>query len=149
LPGLTVENVLETGVTWEGDFRCFLGSHKIIVWITPDVYVYSQGFYDGDDPSVLMLRRFHGINMLVHVRSGTDAAEATVTCDFLVRLLAPCEKHDIYIRGNNDEASTPLSGAALSLFFPREPQLSYSPSHFGVNDLELRPVSCTSDHVTT
>jgi hypothetical protein len=59
--------------------------------------------------------------MSVHVTPDTAAAAATTTCDFMVRLLATYEKHDVYINGCSDGASTPLSGAALSLFFQESP----------------------------
>jgi hypothetical protein len=55
--------------------------------------------------------------MFVRVRSRTAAAAATVTCDFLLRLLATCEEHGVNIKGSAGEVSNPLSGAALSLFF--------------------------------
>jgi hypothetical protein len=43
LPGLTIENVLATGITWE-EFRRFLDGK--IVWMTLDVFVCSR-YFDG------------------------------------------------------------------------------------------------------
>jgi hypothetical protein len=116
LPGLTVENALATGVTWD-DFLRFIRDK--VVWMAPDVYVYSHEYYVGGALMVLQLGGDAGTNSMcdVHVRSGTDAASATVTCNFLLRLLATCENHDVYINGCFGEVSTTLSGAALSLFF--------------------------------
>jgi hypothetical protein len=37
LPGLTIENVLATGLTWV-DFCLFLDGK--LMWMTPDVYVF-------------------------------------------------------------------------------------------------------------
>jgi hypothetical protein len=112
LPGLTIENVWATGVTWD-EFHRFL-CHKV-VWMTTNVYVSFQRTYE--DPLVLGLGGDFHTSMLVRVRSGTAAAAATVTCDFLLRLLATCEHHNVIINGCSDGASTPLSGAGLSLFF--------------------------------
>jgi hypothetical protein len=114
LPGLTIENVWATGVTWD-EFHRFL-CHKV-VWMAPNVYVCSRYLYGEGDPWVLRLGSDHGPYMFVRVRSGTDAAAATATCDVFVRLLATSEEHDVYIRGCSDGVSTPLSGAGLSLFF--------------------------------
>jgi hypothetical protein len=116
LPGLTVENVLATGVTWD-EFHRFL-RYKI-VWITPDVYICANGFDSSGYPWVLGLGGdvYGRTNMFVRVRSGTPATAATATCDFMVRLLATCEHHNVMINGCSGGASTPLSGAALSLFF--------------------------------
>jgi hypothetical protein len=117
LPGLTIENVRAMGITWE-DFCRFLLQGKV-VWMTPDVYIHSQRF-GGLGESVVSLEGNNDANRLyVHVRSGTPATAAT--WDFLVRLLATCESHDVHIRGNTGEASTPLSGAGLSLFFQESP----------------------------
>jgi hypothetical protein len=61
---------------------------------------------------------------------GMAAAAATVTsCDFLLRILATCEKDGVFIFGTDRNlVSPPLSGAGLTLFFLREPKLS-SQSH--------------------
>jgi hypothetical protein len=76
LPGLTIENVLASGVTWE-DFQRFLRDNKI-VWMTPDVYVCSRSF-GVDDPRVLGLEGGFGTHMSVYVTQGT--AEACSNCD--------------------------------------------------------------------
>jgi hypothetical protein len=114
LPGLTIENVLATGVTW-GDFLSFVRGK--LVWMTPDVYVCPNGLDVGRDTWVLVLGVPGGASMFVHVAEGTPATAATVTCDFMVRLLATSEEHGVYIRGSSYEVSTPLSGAALSISF--------------------------------
>jgi hypothetical protein len=114
LPGLTVEDVLATGVTWE-DFCRFLQGK--IVWMAPGVYISSLDFNGGSDTWVLVLGVPGGASMFVHVTRGTAAAAATATCDFLMRLLATCENHDVYINGCFGEVTPPLSGAGLSLFF--------------------------------
>jgi hypothetical protein len=115
LPGLTFENVLATGVTWE-EFLRFLWDK--VVWMTPDIYIHSQRFGGGDEPIVFLL----GVpvvekKIFVRVTWGTPAAVATATCDFLVRLLATSEQHDFLIEGRQNEVPPPLSGAGLSLFF--------------------------------
>jgi hypothetical protein len=115
LPGLTIENVLATGITWE-DFRLFCRDK--VVWMTPGVYLSFH--YDAGDPTVLSLGGdVVGIlitNLYVHVTEDTAAAAATATCDFLVRLLATSDKRDVCIAGRCNAVPLPLSGAALSLF---------------------------------
>jgi hypothetical protein len=113
LPGLTVvDNVLATGVTWE-DFCLFLQGKG--VWMAPNVYVCCRSFYGSE--SVFSLGCLGHTYLCVCVTPDAAAAAATATCNFLVRLLATCEHHDVYIGGCSSGASTPLSGAALSLFF--------------------------------
>jgi hypothetical protein len=112
LPGLTIENGLATGVTWE-DFQRFLDGK--IVWMTPDVCICSN--HVSGSESIFWLGGDGGTNMCVRVRSGTPPAAATVTCNFLLRLLATCEHHGVSITGLDRSVSPPLSGAALSLFF--------------------------------
>jgi hypothetical protein len=124
LPGLTVENVLATGVTWD-DFLSFVRGK--LVWMTPDVYVSFRRTYE-DPLAVLSLGVFHGTSMFVHVRSGTATTSASATCDFMVRLLAASEHHDVSISGRNSTVAPPLSGAALSLFF-QESRDSFGKSH--------------------
>jgi hypothetical protein len=69
LPGLTIENVLATGITWE-DFRLFCRDK--VVWMTPGVYLSFH--YDAGDPTVLSLGGdVVGIlitNLYVHVTRG-------------------------------------------------------------------------------
>jgi hypothetical protein len=124
LPGLTVENIWATGITWE-EFRRFLG-FDTVMWMMPGVYVLSGVYVFShkrniiDHPLVLGLGGYDRASIRVHVRSGRAeaAATATATCDFLVRLLATCESHGVNIYGrNNRMAPSPLTGAALSLFF--------------------------------
>jgi hypothetical protein len=113
LPGLTLENVLASGVTWE-DYHRFL-YHKV-AWTAPDVFV-CFGYMSGLGVSVLSLGVDDHLDGRVNVTPGTAAAVATATCDFLVRLLATCEKRGVYISRFQNWASPPLlSGAALSLF---------------------------------
>jgi hypothetical protein len=89
--------------------------------MTTHVYVCSQRF-GGDDPLwILGLGGDGYTNMCVHVTPDTPPAVATATCDFLVRLLATCEQRDLYIEGCSDGVPSPLSGAALSLFFQESP----------------------------
>jgi hypothetical protein len=112
LPGLTVENVLAAGVTWE-DFHRF--ARDKMVWMTPDVFVCSPILPMYGDPVVLSLGVNNGyISLRVHVTSDTADAVATETCDFLVRLLATCEERDLYIDGRYNSVSPPLSGASFS-----------------------------------
>jgi hypothetical protein len=59
--------------------------------------------------------------LFVGVTTDTAADVVTATCDYMLRLLATCEEHAVYIYGHSEEASTPLSGAALSLFFQEGP----------------------------
>jgi hypothetical protein len=74
-----------------------------------------------DDPEVLALRvEAYTLFLRVHVRMGmaTATAAATVTCDFLLRLLAACKNDGIFIGGADcNLVSPPLSGAGLTLFF--------------------------------
>jgi hypothetical protein len=113
LPGLTLENVLASGVTWE-DFHRFL-YHKV-AWAASDVFVCS-GYMSGLGESLLSLRVDVSFDVRVNVTPGTAAAAATATCDFMVRLLATSEEHAVNISGNIAAAPPPLSGAGLSLFF--------------------------------
>jgi hypothetical protein len=86
--------------------------------MAPGVYISSQAFNGGGDTWVLKLGGYGiGTSLYVHVAEGTPATAATVTCDFMVRLLATSEEHGVYIRGSSYEVSTPLSGAALSISF--------------------------------
>jgi hypothetical protein len=126
----------------------FLGRDKKFLWMAPGVYVLSHHFYGGSDPWGLVLGVPGGAKLLVRVRSGTAAEVVTATCDFIVRLLATSEEHDVYIRGCSDGVSNPLSGAGLSLFFSREPKLP-SPCHIELHGPGRRAVSCTCEHVTT
>jgi hypothetical protein len=115
LPGLTIENVWTTGVMWE-DFHRFLRDN--VVWMAINVFVFLRGSYVGEDMMVLKLGGI-GAGLYVSALEDTAAAVATATCDFLVRLLATCEHHDVIIAGrqSNTVLLTPISGAGLSLFF--------------------------------
>jgi hypothetical protein len=118
LPGLTTENVRETGVTWDelGRFR----GHDKAVWLAPNVYVmFSRYFNGGRDPLVLYLGSSDGIfSMHVHVTLGTATAAAAATCDFLLCLVATCDRRDVCIQGSNGKTSPrPISGEAIPLFF--------------------------------
>jgi hypothetical protein len=120
LPGLTVESVLATGVTWD-EFRRFLRDK--IVWMTPHVYVCSHDFDFGGHPRVIGIEGRYGwidggigTSLYVRVRSGTVASAAAATWDFVMRLFATCGLHNVIIAGCGNELLT-LSGAALSIFF--------------------------------
>jgi hypothetical protein len=114
LPGLTVENVRATGVTWEGFCRFLQGK---VVWITHDVFISPKHLYAiYIYISVLGLRADVHTKLYVHIRSGTAPAAAAATCDCMLRLLATCEDYAVYIEGHAGTLSTPLSGARLSLF---------------------------------
>jgi hypothetical protein len=121
LPGLTVEHVLATGVTWE-DFYNFLQGK--VIWMAPDVYICSAYMVNTRDPVfdplIFVLGDDSGnTSMRVRVTEGTAFAIATATCDFLLRLFSTSEQHDVYIRGRPHSVPPrpPLSGAGLSLFF--------------------------------
>jgi hypothetical protein len=115
LPGLTIENVWAAGIMWDG-FHRFL--HNKVVWMTPDVYVCSVNLSNTSDPLVLTLGEYPGnISLSVHATPDTAASVATATCDFLLRLVATCEESYLFIDGSRRDVSTPLSGAAISLFF--------------------------------
>jgi hypothetical protein len=90
--------------------------------MTPYVYVGSDYTYtiNTGDPVVLVLRTeaYQYPRLRVHVRMGVAAGAATATCDFLLRLLATCEKDGVFISGKKDNEVPPaLSGAGLSRFF--------------------------------
>jgi hypothetical protein len=114
LPGLTVENVRATGVTWE-DFHRFL-RYKI-VWITSEVFVGSGLIKHRGYPMFFAVGG-GGTRLVVRVVAANAEATATVsaTCNFAVRLLATYERPGLYINGR-DNVSSPISGAGLSLFF--------------------------------
>jgi hypothetical protein len=133
LPGLTIENVLAMGGTWE-DFCRF--ARRKMVWMTTHVYVYSQSMSGMGDALVLML--FNAARLNIYVVRGTAPAAATATCDFLLRLLATCDKRDLSIKGHNLVVPTPLSGAALSIFF-RE-------SRDGLRKVKLHDITFGEDH---
>jgi hypothetical protein len=115
----TWADFLATGTSWEG-FRSFCQDK--VVWMTPYVYVGSDYTYtiNTGDPVVLVLRTeaYQYPRLRVHVRMGVAAGAATATCDFLLRLLATCEKDGVFISGKKDNEVPPaLSGAGLSRFF--------------------------------
>jgi hypothetical protein len=115
LPGLTIENVWATGITWE-EFRRFLQGK--IVWMTTNVYLCYPYLYGSVDPWVLVLEGDGHNKLFVHVMEGADAEVVTATCHYMVRLLATCEHHGVSIGGrHSNTVPSPLSGAALSLFF--------------------------------
>jgi hypothetical protein len=120
LPGLTIENVLAAGITWE-EFWRFLDDGNV-VWMTPDVYVHTC-WSQTHNPRVFQLGANACTSPLVsvYVRSDTAAVEAVATCNFLVRLLAASEQDDVCITGsynaNVPSPCPPLSGQTLSLFF--------------------------------
>jgi hypothetical protein len=120
LPGLTVDDILATGNSWED--LCFFLHGKVLL-ITPDVFICSRGISLGE-PVVLVIGddvNDWENNLCVHVTSGVADAVATATCHFLLRLLATSEKPDVYMRGQNSWVASPLSGAGLSLFFQECP----------------------------
>jgi hypothetical protein len=122
LPGFSVENILASCIyiSW-GGFCRFLRDK--VVWMTPDVYIRSRYLSVSDNPLVLVIGDddLDWENSLrVHVTPGMAAA-ATVTCDFLLRLLATSAQHNLYARGQNSWVASPLSGAGLSLFFQECP----------------------------
>jgi hypothetical protein len=115
LPGLPIENVLATGITWE-DFLHFIRNK--IVWITADAYVCISLVYLQSDSTVLELSSDDPYTrMFVRTVQGTADAVATATCDFLLRLLGTSEQHGVFIGGRGISHLSPLSGAGLSLFF--------------------------------
>jgi hypothetical protein len=121
LQDLTLEDVLATGISWE-EFCLFLRNK--VVWMTPDVYIRSGYMVtNADDLEVLALQAEASRcpRLRVHVRMGMAAAGVTATCDFLLRLLATCEKDSVFISGFCNAVSPALSSAGLSRFF-RESQ---------------------------
>jgi hypothetical protein len=125
LPHLTLEDVLATGITWTVLCR-FLGRDKAI-WMTRDVFVCSGNFVrDALDVDYWLDRKYLALGgvedadtkLSVHATRDTPAAATRATCDFLLRLLATCEQHGVYI-GTRDTITVPLpiSGAALYRFF--------------------------------
>ena len=119
----SAQNILATGITWKDLLRFLPGK---IAWISPDVYVCTEGFtsFLTDFPMVLLLavNPSGQPNLCVHVSSSSPVTAATVACDFMVRLLASSEDHeDVFLKGcpsNNLHAvPTPISGVALSHFF--------------------------------
>jgi hypothetical protein len=119
LPHLTPSDILATGVTWD-EFLIFVLVK--IVWMTPNVYVTTMfHMYGTGDSMVLALgANADDITLPVYVTPDTPAAVATATCDFLLRIFATSEPHDLHISGSEDEvpqAPPPLSGAAITLFF--------------------------------
>jgi hypothetical protein len=120
LPHLTLQDVLATGITWE-DFCLFFEGK--VVWMAPGVLVCSDDFvgnaHDWWDWFVLALGGDADTRtrLRVYATRGTPAAAATVTCDFLLRLLGTCEQNGVYIRTRDTSVPLPISGAALSRFF--------------------------------
>jgi hypothetical protein len=157
LPHLTLEDVLATGITWTVLCR-FLGRDKAI-WMTRDVFVCSGNFVrDALDVDYWLDRKYLALGgvedadtkLSVHATWDTPAAATRATCDFLLRLLATCEQHGVYI-GTRDTITVALCfyirRSSISIF-QREPKLS-SKSVLSRNDLERRPVPCTHDNTTT
>jgi hypothetical protein len=84
-----------------------------------------------DTPWVLFLRGNGRVSLDVHVMPNTDAAATTATCDFLLRLLAPCEGHARYIRGGHPNllnASHLLHMALLYLSFSTKAEAVFEKS---------------------
>jgi hypothetical protein len=114
LPHLTLLDILATGITWD-EFLIFLRNK--MVWMTRNVYVFNEYMPQTGDPLVLALGAIGGTTRLrVYATLATAAAVATETCDFLVRLLATCEYHELRIEGSGNSVP-PISSAGLSLFF--------------------------------
>jgi hypothetical protein len=119
----SAQDILATGIVLKDLLRFLPGK---IAWMTPDVYICTQGSTTvlADFPMVLLLAvdASRQPNLCVHVSGSSPVTAATVTCDFLVRLLATSKnQQDAFLKGcpsNNLHAvATPISGAALSHFF--------------------------------
>jgi hypothetical protein len=107
--------------------------------MTPDVCACPRQFYGGVSPLVLNLGASGGTTSLrVQTTWGTAYGAATATCDFLVRLLATCEKDDLFIEGSSSSTPAPLSGACISLFFQE--------SRDDLRKIELRKMTLSEDH---
>jgi hypothetical protein len=114
LTGLTVENIMAAGIKWD-DLCRFLPDK--IAWMAPDVYVCMYGYNLVDTPRVLTLGGDPYTSVCVFVMPNTDAAATTATCDFLLRFLTTSEHVDVCFEGSHPSLTSPISGAALSLFF--------------------------------
>jgi hypothetical protein len=119
----SAQDILATGIVWKDLLRFLPGK---IAWMTADVYICTEGFttFLTDFPMVLLLavNASGQPNLCVHVSGSSPVAAATVTCDFMVRLMATSEYHeDVFLKGcpsnNLHGLPTPISGAALSHFF--------------------------------
>jgi hypothetical protein len=118
LPHLSSEDIATTGITWETFDDYFDGDHDRVVWITPDVYIYSEGSSNKLFPWILVLSLGEGVR--VHVREGTAAAVATAACDFLVTILATREEEYTYLEGRSISSTVPISGPGLSRLFQEQ-----------------------------
>jgi hypothetical protein len=119
----SAHNILASGITWKDLLRFLPGK---IAWMAPNVYICTEGCtsFLTDFPMVLLLavNASGQPNLCVHVSGSSPVIAATVTCDFMVCLLATSEdREDVFLKGcpsNNLHAvPTPISGAALSHFF--------------------------------
>jgi hypothetical protein len=124
LPGLTIENVRATLLTTWDAFLIFLLDK--IVWMTPDVFVCNMNM-----PGMVVLElgaNADTTSQRVYVTPDTAAAAATVTCDFLVRLLATCETDGVCIDGSYNSVPPPIYGAGISLFFQESREVVFEQS---------------------
>jgi hypothetical protein len=113
LPGLTVENVVAAGITWEG--LCRFARDDKIVWMTPDGFVFSLSITSSLYPLTLDIGVDYGTSMFVRATT----AGAAATCDFFLRLLATSGSDHLFIRQQHIMEARPpsISGAGLSIFF--------------------------------
>jgi hypothetical protein len=138
LPHLTTEEILATGITWDG-FRRF--AHDKLVWMTPGAYIISSEHrFGGLYPvAVEVGAKDDSAGMCVRVRPGTTTAQAaSATCNFLIRLLAISEKRAVYMKGSS-RPLLPISGPALSHLFEHRPE--------NLREVTLRDMILNEEHI--
>jgi hypothetical protein len=138
LPHLTTEEILATGITWDG-FRRFV--HDKLVWMTPDAYIISSEHrFGGLYPvAVEVGAKDNSAGMCVRVRPGTATTQAaSATCNFLIRLLAISEKRAVYMKGSS-RPLLPIPGPALSHLFEH--------SQENLREVTLRDMILNEEHI--
>jgi hypothetical protein len=130
LPGLTLQHVLATGITWE-DLCRFLCGNKL-VWIASSVYLCSH--VSGDIADITYTRAIVietpnnsstalRVPLSVYICSqNSDSRDAPLICNkicaFLLRLLATSEKRSVRIKRRCYKRSrNAVSGPTLTRFF--------------------------------
>jgi hypothetical protein len=155
LPHLTLPDIVAATIGWES-FCQFASNSKEeriahgiraerVVWMTPNVHIRMQNSVLHDPLIAYRLALYLETRVLIpgtntyrkrylslHVAESSDQAEATATCDFLLRLVATSELSEVVISGEFPfNVATPLSGTGLSLFFQESPKQLRRVKFFG------------------
>jgi hypothetical protein len=120
LPDLILPDIVAAGVSWEefcqfasnsNEDRIAYGARcERVVWMTPTVHIrmkcirdpliaYRLAFSLGTKALIPGTSTYRNRYLYLHVAESSDPAEATATCDFLVRLVAASDTSEVDISG--------------------------------------------------